>query len=427
LDFVNDGGRLVVINARDSFDGGFSKLLNVTAGNATKFDRIEGPGDAASNAVLVSGSARTIDFKNSNATAISYYMDKGKKVAPFALESKFGSAGGQIIFVNSKGYYDALFKSPERFFMTLGRIPSVLSLNFANYTKEVLPDNVTTGARFVGDLRISGPAQTVITSPSLLLPNVNPYTVDDISTSNSSIPINGIDKKINLNKNVLIENLTFSGSYSATIESTGVVSLPSSVSQYDYIGISLPKRVDLTLNLLDKTGKAEFIITGSNATGKYRVPVSIGNMEEIRFHNIGPQDLLTDSQTIIMKSPEINATGNITVNNLYTPDRGELDMNLKQLNVSVHHSDNYITNYKNASRMQYVSYLNWIQTKDASEHKEIAVKIPGDISESAKKKGVGVPWQEVVVSKNGIILLLSVVSGATIALWRLGRSRTIMK
>jgi hypothetical protein len=116
-------------------------------------------------------------------------------------------------------------------------------------------------------------------------------------------------------------------------------------------------------------------------------------------------------------------TGNITVNNLYTPDRGESDINLKQLNASLHHSDNYIANYHNASRMQYVTYLNWIQTKGISEDKQIAVKIPvpGDISESAKKKGVGVPWQEVMVSENGIILLLTVISGATVFLWRLRR------
>jgi len=433
LDFVNDGGRLVVINARDSFVGGFSKLLNLTAGNTTEFDRIEGSNNWPSNAVAVSGSARTIDLKNSNSnsnsntTAMSYYMHNGKKVAPFVLESKFGSAGGQIIFVNSNGYYDAVFKSPERFFMTLGRIPSILGLNVANYTKEVLPDNVMTGARFVGDLTTAGPGHTNITSPSLLLPDVNPYTVDDISTSNSSITINGIDKKNNLNKNVLIENLTFSGPYRATIESTEFASLPSSVSQYDYIGISLPKRIDLTLKLLDKSGKAEFIMTGSNTTGKYRIPVSIGNMEEIRFHNIGPQDLFTDNQTIIMKSPVINATGNITVNSLYIPGRDERDINLKGLNASLHHSDNYITKYHNASRMQYVTYLNWIQTKGTSEDKQIVVKLPGDISERAKIKGVKVPWQEVMVSTKGAILLLSVVSVTAIALWRLGRLRPIMK
>jgi hypothetical protein len=308
--------------------------------------------------------------------------------------------------------------------LTLGSIPSLLDLNLANYTNEVLPDNVTTGARFVGDLRIAG--HTNITSPSLLLPNGNAYSVDDISTSNSSNPINGIDKKNNL-KNVLIENLTFSGSYRATIESPDFVSLPSSVYQYDYIGISLPKRIDLTLKLLDKSGMAEFIITGSNATGKYKVPVSIRNMEEIRFHNIGLQDLLTDNQTIIMKRPQVNATGNITVNNLFIPGRDETDMNLNGLNASLHHSDNYITNYHNASRMQYVTYLNWIQTKGTPEDKHTVVKLPGDISERAKLKGLKVPWQEVMVSKNGIILFLSVVSVTTIALWRLGRLRPVMK
>jgi hypothetical protein len=419
LHFVNDGGRLVVINAGDSFVGGFSKLLNLTAGNYTKFDRIEGSNKWYSNAVAVSGSARTIDLEHANATAISYYMHNAEKVAPFALERKFGSSGGEIIFVNSNGYYDALFKAPERFSMTLGRVPSLLDLNVgnvANYSKEVLSDKVTTGARFVGALRIAG--HTVITSPSLLLPNPNAYMVGDISTSNNSIPINGIDKKNNLNKNLLIENLTFSGSYRATIESSGLVSLPSSVHQYDYLGISLPKRIDLTLKLLDKSGKAEFIIMGSNATGKYRVPVNIGNMEEIRFHNIGPQDLFTDNQTIIMKSPVINATGNITVNNLFIPV-DERNMNLKGLNASLHHSDNYITNYHNVSRMQYVTYLNWIQTKGTSEDKQIDVKLPGDISERAKIKGVKVPWQEVMVSTNGIILLLSVVSITAVVLLRL--------
>jgi hypothetical protein len=65
--------------------------------------------------------------------------------------------------------------------------------------------------------------------------------------------------------------LTFSGSYRATIESSEFVSLSSSVYQYDYIGISLPERFDLTLKLLDKSGKAEFVISGSNATGKYNI------------------------------------------------------------------------------------------------------------------------------------------------------------
>jgi hypothetical protein len=269
-------------------------------------------------------------------------------------------------------------------------------------------------------LRVSGP--TTIKTYSLLLPNAsNSYTAGKISISNGSVILNHDDKK-NSFKNSSIKNVTLSGAYSAIVESTGFVSVPSSAYQYDYVGISLPKRIDLTLKLLDKSGKADFIITRSNATGKYNVPVSIGNMEEIRFHNIG-LDLLTDNQTFIMKRPEINATGNITVNNLYIPGNDERDMNLKQLNASLHHSDNYITNYRNASKMQYVTYLNWIQIKGIAEDKHTVVKLPGDISERAKMKGLKVPWQEVMVSKNGIILFSAVVSVTMIALWQLRRLR----
>ena len=129
LNFVNEGGRLVVINTMDNFVGGFSKLLNVKASNITKFDGIvDEDDDKASHAIEVSGSARMIDLKSVNASVKSYYMNNDKKVAPFALERKYGSAGGEIIFVNSAGYFEAVFKSPQVFFMTLGKIPNILGL-----------------------------------------------------------------------------------------------------------------------------------------------------------------------------------------------------------------------------------------------------------------------------------------------------------
>jgi hypothetical protein len=419
LDFVNNGGKLVVIDTRNDFTGGFSKLLNVKAGNATKFDHIVDVNDErGAHDIAISGSATGIDLKSVNATAKSYYMNNGKEVAPFALERKFGSAGGEIIFVNSAGYFDAVFKSPEQF-LGLDRIPAMLGLNLANYTREYLPSNAETGSRFVGDLRISG--TTTITTHSLLLPNAsNTYTVGDISISNGSKILNQDDKKNNF-KDALIENVTLSGAYSAIVESTGVVSVPTWLSQYDYIGMSLPKTVNLTLKILDKSGKAEFMATTSNNTGKYTVPISIGNKEEIRFQNIGLQNSSVANQTLIMKRPEIKASGNITVNNLYVPikeDEGR-EVKLRGLNTSLDHIDILFTNYKNASRMQYVTYLKWIQTERMPEDKQISVRIPGDISERAKREGVQVPWEEVMVSKNGIILVLSILAFTTAFLWRL--------
>jgi hypothetical protein len=105
------------------------------------------------------------------------------------------------------------------------------------------------------------------------------------------------------------------------------------------------------LKLLDGSGTAEFIVTLSNNTGKYNIPVSISNNEEIRFHNMGLQDSSADHQTTIMKRPEINASGNITVKNLYVPAWGEWDLNLTTLNTTLNHSGNHLSNYRNASTM----------------------------------------------------------------------------
>jgi len=421
LRYLNDGGTIVVINSRDNFAGGFSKLLNVTTGNYTKFDGIlYGGNDTTSHALAISGIARTLDLKSKNVTVSSYYTNNGKKVAPFALVHRYGSADGKIIYVNNAGYFDALIKSPKQF-SSLGHVPAVLDLNTPNYAREYLPNTAENGSRFIGKLKASGP--TTVTTRSLLLPNESNFTADNISISNASIVTNPGYKK-NAVKNALIENLTLTGAYSAVVESTGVVSLPSWLSEYDYIGMSLPKTINLTLKILDKSGKVDFLAITSNNTGKYKVPITVGNKEEVRFHNIGPQNSSAASQILIMKKPEINASGNITVNNMYTPaNEEERNVSLTGLNASIDHLDTLVINYKNTSRMQYVTYLNWLQTERIPEHKQIVIKLPGDISERSKNEGMEVPWKQVMVSKNGIILVTSVVSVSLVAIWRL-RTRT---
>jgi hypothetical protein len=104
---------------------------------------------------------------------------------------------------------------------------------------------------------------------------------------------------------------------------------------------------------------------------------------------------------------------------LYIPKQGQTDVILKGLNTLVDHSDIYLSKYQNASRIQYVTYLKWIQADSMSQDKQIFLKLPGDISERAKRKGVHVPWEEVMVSKDGIILLLSVTSVTALVLVRL--------
>ena len=70
----------------------------------------------------------------------------------------------------------------------------------------------------------------------MLLNASDTYSLEDISISNGTVLLNGADEK-NKVKNILIENLTLSGAFRAIVESTGLVSMPSLLSPYDYIGI----------------------------------------------------------------------------------------------------------------------------------------------------------------------------------------------
>ena len=49
--------------------------------------------------------------------------------------------------------------------------------------------------------------------------------------------------------NVTIKDLKLIGQYEVTINSTGTLTLPSKDSQHEYIGISIPAKSNMTVNL----------------------------------------------------------------------------------------------------------------------------------------------------------------------------------
>ena len=114
-------------------------------------------------------------------------------------------------------------------------------------------------------MRISG--YVSINNSSLLLPNgSNIFNTGDISILNNHSGVGDPQYPRHI-KNVLVKNITLSGPYKVVVNvnSTGVTTLPSSSSQFDYIGISLPNKFDMMLQILDKKAVAEFTI--SNTTG----------------------------------------------------------------------------------------------------------------------------------------------------------------
>lgn len=426
LKFVNEGGTLAIINTEKNYNGQFSKLMSIEAGNQTKFDSISLYDNGLQQVVKVSGLVRNIESKSSGALVKSFYTFNNQMVAPFVIEKAYGQAGGRIIFVNAAGYFDSVFRSPDHLFLTLSKFPSLMGLQTGKYTKATnAPTTAIIGARFIGDLKISGNA--VINSSALLLPTrAHNFFAKDISIWNTDHE--KYQRLENHSRNLQIGNLTVSGAYEAILKSTGVLHLPAPSSQYDYIGIPILVGSNLTLRLGDRA-TAEFTIR--NDIRNYSQPVMVVHGGTIQFHNINEQGSFPEIQDkhgardILMKSPQIKVDGNISFSKLYNPNRPfDKDRSLYtqgKLITKFDHVDNYRENYRNVSRSQFLTYLAWTQI-EANTNRDspvLNIKIPGDIYGDVKESGIEMTLRKAMGSSLSFVSMISIIITSTIAIWRL--------
>jgi hypothetical protein len=150
------------------------------------------------------------------------------------------------------------------------------------------------------------------------------------------------------------------------------------------------------------------------------------DISRIIFYNITSESPGLNSVPVLLKAPEINGSG-VSIFKSANIDGG-LPSSASPLNITGYFNakfdfvDNYEQVYTGGIKTQYITYLKSIQSIQADgmpEDKQIHLKLPGDISERAKRNGVHVPWVEVMVSKDGIILLLSIISLSMVLLWRI--------
>jgi hypothetical protein len=416
LEFVDAGATLVVINTVDKFDGEFSKLMSIKTGDKFKFDSILKPG-TDKQVLNVSGFVSTVESQIPNSTVKSYYLYKDQKVAPFAIEKIYGKHGGRIIFVNSAGYFNAIFDSSHPLFSILASMPSLIDLKTSKYIKDATTlSTVIRGARFIGDLTISG--NTAINSSSLLVPDRSfIFYVNNISILNdANIHIGRGLNYASLQKhfmNTQVTDLRVYGRYEVTLNSTGILHLPSSSSQYDYIGVPILTGSDLTLRL-SESATAEFVIR-NNAENKSQPVIVRGG--EIQFHGILLQPLFSKSQNvspngfILMKSPQVNSDGKSTFKKFYNPIwpfNKDQEVHLEQkLNLRLHHVDDYREISKNVSRVQYITYVD-----------SIGIDEDTDLGRQ-KSKLIDVPWQKAMNTTSSIMLIISEILIIAIAIWRL--------
>ena len=447
LEFVKSGGTLIVMDLdRDNnFQGTFSKLLSIHKGSRVGFDALantvkskliggevmEGKrGIQEQQYINISGETPRIEFTNSSDLSIrSFYANKNQMVAPFGIEKSLGQ--GKIIFVNAIGYFEALSKSPEQlFFSNLSSISNLIGLvSDSNDTKghsvrhsdsrDYYGRNEGTvlDEKIIGRIELSG--HTILKSPSVFVPgdganssfyvkNISIFKQSDQREAGStdSTPKSDREKL----DTIKIKDLKLYGPYHAIISANGSVLLPTMSSHEEYVGISLPTRFNMRVNL-SNSAYAQFGIDGEDQD---RQPLRIANGSI--YVEIIPASSNLKSISVVMRTPEIQTNGRFSFEE-YGKSKTEIEDGI--LVAKVDHVDHYHDRNRNESRTQFITYLNDIQMEgnivSGSDQNNLGVLIPGDISDRAKSRGVGIPLQKVILSDVNIILMISIAAASGIA------------
>lgn len=317
MQYVKEGGTLVIINSDSNFKGRFSTLFSIqnnTNASWINFTSIEGKGGEIPN---ISGTVKNIStYQSANASILASYVDNdsstAKPVAPFALEKQYPN-GGKIILVNAGGYFDAVAKSPSQYYGTLSNVFSILGLHLP----KAASTNLTTMSiePLLGPIDISGnvtlKSNSVLQADKFNQTNQSGY----VGGQNYNISTQGIkiyeDKKLKSSLNdVFIKALNLKGDYNVTIKSNNV-NLPYSTSKHDYFGVLMPK-FNMTIKLSNKPVSSSQLVI-QNQKNQTVDTVTLNKGSEIQFENIQgmiPVDysdsaLKPANLPILLKSPEV--------------------------------------------------------------------------------------------------------------------------
>ena len=253
----------------DNSTGKFAELFSVnsTANDTEKYTSLI-KGDNQNAFMNVTGFVRDIALNESSDINVvaSYFDEETKLSTPFVIEKNLTN-NGHIIYVNAKGYFDAIYENPVKYFSSLANFSDLLIPNDEETMIPVPPSTSEPIKRFIGDVEMSGKISINGSSFSLNNGSTKPHNlkVETISL---------LDKYGNMktfSNNQDITNLEISGRYEVIINSSGSLIFPQTLSQNDYMQISLPNEFDLTLKILDN----------GNNNGHVKIRISNGSSNNV--------------------------------------------------------------------------------------------------------------------------------------------------
>lgn len=417
IDYARSGGTLVVMNSDDNFKGKFSNLFSIEPSiNKTKFSNLKL--DSAGSTVGVSGMTKNIQIKLSSDTVVTAsYRDKNNStVAPLTIERHF-SNGGKIILLNNKGYFDAIYDNPTKYFLSLSNFYKFFGLSADKGIDKKESSDVN--LHFVGDSILSG-VVSIKGNGISIINGSNSY--GNIDAEEISI----FDNKSKLKhhfKNVSRMNINTVGKSEVIINAKGNFTLPSQDSHFDYIGMSIPNGFNMTISLpADDISQAQ-IITKNYSLGN---PIEIKGSSKVQFYNIRNPIPLLSSLSVLIKSPEIIVIGNSSFDN--TQYFGQMarikDTSLDisgRLKIEFDFMDQYNERYSDGIRTQDISYIRLTSVDGKVISDKNGLKLPGDISVSAKEQGLTIPVFDIFTSSANLIVLGSLSLVTILVSWLLAR------
>ncbi len=417
LKHTMDGGTLVVINSDDKFSGRFSKFFSIIP-NVTKtgqFSHISRDDDKGPT-LNVSGTLNYIKIKPSNDTSVisSYRNIHNKPSVPFEIEKNM-SDKGRIIYINGVGYVDAISNNPQKYFASLGNFSNFFELDL---NKSSNKKNVSEPIkRFIGDVSMTGK----------ILVNGSSFSMTKGSSSPASIHVNNIsvwDAHGNLKnriENLSVTDIKILGEYDQFIKTKGELTLPSTDSQLDYLGMSLPNGFNMSIRLLnDKYSTAEIITTN---TDSWNNTIQVKNESRIEFYDIKADSPISKSVPILVKNPEIIVNGNVRFDktNFYGQEIDDyIPLNISgEVKAEFDFIEDFKEPFRHGTKVQYLTYLGSLSIDGKRSYVKQSLELPGDISQDIKARGFDVPLISILQSSNNLFIITAIIIASSISMWLL--------
>jgi hypothetical protein len=344
LAYVNEGGRLIIIDSDSTFKGRFSKLFSLKS-NTNQTVGFTNILENKNNQTLFrfSGIVNPVHLPPSpDVNIIASYMNEANQpIVPFAMEKNF-SNGGSIVFVNAKGYFSEISKSPRKYFPSLLNISNMLDINLGRVV--AIESSTTPAIRYIGDLQLSG--DITLKSSSVLFGNeIN--NVSSIFAKRMAI-FGYNEKQYNVFNNVSLKDLPLVAVREIMINSNGTLSLPDRASHNSYFSMSIPNGFNMTLRILPDKLKSTEIINRSNSS------LPLKDISTINFYNITSESPQVKSIPVLLKAPKIKVSGLSTFDSANINERlPSIASPLKirgLLNAKLEFVDNYEQNYSAGAR-----------------------------------------------------------------------------